>query len=66
MAGAAAGTDYSVGKGEQKVEMTFGDFGAPVLVSVLLAPTRSTSRIPRRNRWVRLQADAEPGLGGLS
>jgi hypothetical protein len=28
---------FSVGKGEQKVEMTFGDFGASVSASALLA-----------------------------
>ena len=29
--------DYSIGESEQKVEMTFGDFGASVSVSALPA-----------------------------
>ena len=29
--------DYSIGESEQKVEMTFGDFGAPVSASALPA-----------------------------
>ncbi len=35
--------DYSIGKSEQRAEMTFGDFGAPVSVS---APPASEVYVP--------------------
>ena len=57
-AGGEANTGFSVGKGEQKVEMTVGDFGAPDVSQravgrrgstsciAVRRPERSTSRAP--------------------
>ena len=56
----------SIGESERKVEMTFGDFGAPVLVSAPPAGEVYIRIAGRRNRGVRPQAGAEPELGGPS